>query len=508
MVVIKVSLGEDIRRFSISVLPSFAELRSMLEKLFATNIAGVYDLKYLDSDNDQITVTSDAELVDAIGMAPDQGAGNKLLRLYLVPRGTNPSLLASVVPPKPATTEIDLTPLLQGLGGGNQSTGANPLVSLLSSLLGAQNQQNQQAAPSSGPGCPYLHARPEDGPRVHYFYVCDGCDSKPIVGNLHQCDVCPDFHLCDSCREKGVHSDKNHSFTINPPRRHHGHGHGHGGRWGRRGGHCSPHGSPNKPHGAEPAPAVIVPPTVVPTKPAEPAILVPTIPMKPAVPLVNVPISTPPKVSGIVENVPMAPVVIPSPTIVTPNPHPLVPQVQVPSERFEMSFMSDVTIPDGTEVAAGEAFNKVWRLSNTGPTTWPLGCRLTLDSNTGEKLSSVENIDMPGEVPPGSSVTISVEMEAPKKAGRHVSYWRMRGPSGQPFGPRIWVDIISAEKHIAPSAPVVEDKPAIKPAEQYADQLESLYRMGFMNVDLNRNLLEHNKGNISAVIDQLCTHQR
>jgi hypothetical protein len=176
-----------------------------------------------------------------------------------------------------------------------------------------------------------------------------------------------------------------------------------------------------------------------------------------------------------------------------------------------MSFLSDVTIPDGTEVHAGETFNKVWRLSNSGSTAWPLGCRLTLDSNTGEKLSSVENIEIPGEVPPGSAVTISVEMESPKKFGRHVSYWRMHGPSGQPFGPRIWVDIISNEKPIAPSAPVVEEpKPVVAPAkpEQFAEQLESLYRMGFLNVDLNRNLLEHNKGNISAVIDQLCSHQR
>ena len=34
------------------------------------------------------------------------------------------------------------------------------------------------------------------------------------------------------------------------------------------------------------------------------------------------------------------------------------------------AYVSDVTIPDGTEVAPGEAFTKTWALVNTGNCTW------------------------------------------------------------------------------------------------------------------------------------------
>jgi next-to-BRCA1 protein 1 len=515
MVVVKVSLGEDIRRFSLSALPSFAELRGMLEKLFDTPISGVYEVKYLDPENDQITVSSDAELVDAFGMSPVVG-DHKQLRLYLVPKGTNPSLMASVVPSNnkgPVTAEIDLTSLLSTLGAssssGNAGQQGNPLMNLLTNLLASSNNNNNGNNQTSSPqaACPWLN-RPEEGNRVHMYYVCDGCEVNPISGNLYQCDVCPDYHLCEKCRDAGVHLDKNHSFTVNPPRRTCGAGN----RWGRGsrgyhghgGHHHSPKHSPQQaPQQAPVAVPASSPVSNVPVSPfANPANVTAVPITKPPVPVVSSPHSTPVKPIGIVETTGTKPVAA------------IVPQVQVvPSERLEMSFLSDVTMPDGSEVSASETFNKVWRLSNSGFNTWPLGCRLSLESNTGERLSSVENIEIPGEVPPGSAVTISVEMEAPKKAGRHVSYWRMHGPSGQSFGNRIWVDIISIEKKVdpvvvLPSAPVhIAPEPAVKPGEQYATQLENLYRMGFLNVDLNRHLLEASKGNVSSVIDQLCAHQ-
>jgi len=495
-------------------------------------------------------VTSDAELVDAFGMAHMIGE-NKLLRLHLVAKGTNPSLLASVAPSAPShakTVDVDLTSLLSSLSAGSGAgaqpgSGANPIVTLLSNLLAAStsNQQQHQHQHQQQASCPWMNARNEEGARVHMYYVCDGCEVTPVVGNLFQCDTCPDYHLCESCRNAGVHMEKNHTFTVNPSRHMPAHGHRHGFHHGGRRGQCCAPSSTNNSNANNAAQKPLSPASPIaspfgqsplvpthsnnlnsnnsnnhavasltfaesPAKPVVPVVL--PVATKPPVPVVSVPITTPVKPIGIVE---------------TTNKSPLVPQVQVvPTERLEMAFLSDVTIPDGTEVNAGETFNKVWRLSNSGHATWPLGCRLSLESNTGERLSSVENIEIPGEVPPGSAVTISVEMEAPKKSGRHVSYWRMHGPTGQAFGNRIWVDIISNEKPAAPvllqpSAPAVvvpaaAPATALEPAkfsanEQHATQLEALYRMGFLNVDLNRNLLEHNKGNLSAVIDELVSRQ-
>lgn len=513
MVVIKVSLGSDIRRFSVTSVPTFSELRTLLQNLFGTQVAGVYDIKYLDPENDQITVTTDGELLDAMALAPRVG-DNQLLRLYLVPKGTNPALMASVVQPSPAPVASS-TPKQEDVAAGfrelftslraadpsSTATQSNPLMALLSNLFSQNNAAQPSSASPKSPTtekpahetqpaktCPFMsqqqHVRP-DGLRIHTFYVCDGCDSSPIVGNLHQCDICPDYHLCDQCRSAGIHSDHAHSFTVNPSR---------------------PECTPKKPHWKQcprGAASPIKPET--PSKPADSQPVstnpeIPSIPfVKPPVPTVTVPIleNPVPKSPGIVETTAKAPIT--------------APVHNVPSEDYQVNFLADVTIPDASEIPAGTVFTKIWRLSNSGTTTWPRGCRLSLVHNTGEKLSSVENIEIPGIVPPGSSVTISVEMEAPSKLGRHLSYWRMHGPSGQPFGSRIWADIISVANPAvqnAPSAPpaqVEEVKPVEqpKPVEKYPSEMEKLWNMGFNNVELNRNLLESNKGNVSTVIEQL-----
>lgn len=437
--------------------------------------------------------------MDAVALAPLAGE-QKLLRLYLVPKGTNPSLMASTAPSAAPSAgnnnnnnsvlDVDLTPLLNSLANNNGGNPIASLLSLLSSQMGKPTTTSSDAPAPEQQQCPYLAG----GIR----YICDGCNNSPISGNVNQCDTCPDFHLCDPCRDTGVHLDKNHSFTVNPTRPNRAH------RWNRRPHH---HGWNN---GQNPVPAPV--PAPVPVAPAVPAV--------PSSPNVDSPAIKP--VPSPVKNIPFIPSpILPTqpakPQIVeTTNKNPIVPAPQlVPSEKLEMAFLSDVTIPDGSEIIAGENFSKVWRLSNSGTTTWPLGCRLTLESNTGECLSTVKFVDIPGEVPSGSAVTISVEMEAPKKTGRHVSYWRMHGPSGAAFGARIWVDIISVEKPapqvaapaaaaaVVPAAPADPAAAGIKPGEKYAAQLESLYRMGFLNLDLNRNLLEHNKGNVAAVIDQL-----
>lgn len=45
---------------------------------------------------------------------------------------------------------------------------------------------------------------------THPNIICDGCEASPIVGSRYKCSICPDFDLCESCEEKGIHS--HHSF--------------------------------------------------------------------------------------------------------------------------------------------------------------------------------------------------------------------------------------------------------------------------------------------------------
>jgi len=41
--------------------------------------------------------------------------------------------------------------------------------------------------------------------QVHRWVRCDGCSSKPIVGNRYKCTVCPNFDFCQNCKDNKKH---------------------------------------------------------------------------------------------------------------------------------------------------------------------------------------------------------------------------------------------------------------------------------------------------------------
>ncbi len=53
----------------------------------------------------------------------------------------------------------------------------------------------------------------------------------------------------------------------------------------------------------------------------------------------------------------------------TPTPMPIIPTVMIaPCDKF--SFVSDITIPDGSVISPGKNFQKLWRLKNVGSCVW------------------------------------------------------------------------------------------------------------------------------------------
>jgi len=97
-----------------------------------------------------------------------------------------------------------------------------------------------------------------------------------------------------------------------------------------------------------------------------------------------------------------------------------------------VAFIRDVTIPDGTQLSAGEVFTKTWRLQNRGTCTWTPDYMLVYTS--GDQMGSTTAVRLPGNVAPGQTVDVSVTLTAPASAGYHISYWMLRNPSGALFG--------------------------------------------------------------------------
>ncbi len=94
-------------------------------------------------------------------------------------------------------------------------------------------------------------------------------------------------------------------------------------------------------------------------------------------------------------------------------------------------FVTDVTYKDYTPVATGEDFTKIWRLRNVGTCTWTSAYKVTFDHGNGMGVSSNYSQSLPGVVPPGQNVDISVDLSAPTTAGTYRGDWALRDPNNQ-----------------------------------------------------------------------------
>lgn len=92
----------------------------------------------------------------------------------------------------------------------------------------------------------------------------------------------------------------------------------------------------------------------------------------------------------------------------------------------------DVTIPDDTQLAPGQAFSKTWRLRNAGTCTWTSQYSIVYFS--GDRMEAPASVPLSGDVAPGDTVDLTVDMIAPEQTGTFQSNWKLRTNSDQLFG--------------------------------------------------------------------------
>uniref|UniRef100_A0A8D2GQT3 Next to BRCA1 gene 1 protein n=1 Tax=Urocitellus parryii TaxID=9999 RepID=A0A8D2GQT3_UROPR len=101
----------------------------------------------------------------------------------------------------------------------------------------------------------------------------------------------------------------------------------------------------------------------------------------------------------------------------------------------------DENLPDGTHLQPGTKFTKHWRMKNTGNVKWSADTKLKFMWGN-LTLASTEKKDV--LVPclkAGHVGVVSVEFIAPTLEGTYTSHWRL-SHKGQQFGPRVWCSII------------------------------------------------------------------
>ena len=105
----------------------------------------------------------------------------------------------------------------------------------------------------------------------------------------------------------------------------------------------------------------------------------------------------------------------------------------VPVKRCDAAaFVKDVTIPDGTVLSPGSTFTKIWRLQNVGTCSWTPSYALVFIN--GDSMNAPAFISLPGNVNPGDTVDLSVNLVAPSNKGQYHGNWKLRNASGVLFG--------------------------------------------------------------------------
>lgn len=115
--------------------------------------------------------------------------------------------------------------------------------------------------------------------------------------------------------------------------------------------------------------------------------------------------------------------------VITPT---RIPPTPTPKPCYQVTFVSDITIPDGSKIVAGTSFTKTWRLQNSGTCKWDTGFDLVFVG--GNQLGANKVYDFPKDVAPGGTVDVSIEFVAPATEGNYTSEWMLFSNNGVRFG--------------------------------------------------------------------------
>jgi serine/threonine protein kinase len=86
-----------------------------------------------------------------------------------------------------------------------------------------------------------------------------------------------------------------------------------------------------------------------------------------------------------------------------------------------ISYVDDITVPDGTTFTPGSKFIKTWRLQNVSDCTLEKGAYLVYMG--GELFSGEKETAIPFKVVPGQVFDMSIELVAPQKSGEYKGEW-------------------------------------------------------------------------------------
>jgi hypothetical protein len=118
------------------------------------------------------------------------------------------------------------------------------------------------------------------------------------------------------------------------------------------------------------------------------------------------------------------------PTVVLPSP--------TPPCTNGLTYLHDLSIPDGTNMVPGQSIDKQWLVTNSGTCNWDDRYRLKLTG--GDAMGANPLLPLyPARA--GAQAALRILFTAPQAAGLYQCQWRAVDPDGQPFGDPFYMQI-------------------------------------------------------------------
>lgn len=127
-----------------------------------------------------------------------------------------------------------------------------------------------------------------------------------------------------------------------------------------------------------------------------------------------------------------------TPAVPLASPTPDLRPTSTPQCTNVLSYLEDLSVPDGSSVQPGAQVDKRWRLENSGSCNW--------DEHYHLRLIAGPSLGVPSEqalypARSGTQFTLQIIFTGPTEPGTYRSAWQAYDPQGQAFGDPFFVEI-------------------------------------------------------------------
>jgi uncharacterized protein YkwD len=177
---------------------------------------------------------------------------------------------------------------------------------------------------------------------------------------------------------------------------------------------------------------------------------------------------------------------LPSPeTTAEPSLTPVTTSIPLLDCKDAAVLLRDVTIPDNTQVKAGEKLIKTWEFQNTGTCPW---INYKVEFSTGDEINAPLSTPMPATAP-NEKVQVSMELIAPSADGRYEGYFTLNNSNSDvvPIGTEktFWVKFMVGTYASIPTNPAPSGNCVYGPNAEYVNQIASLINTARTNAGLS-----------------------